>query len=129
MTGTSHEYEPEIDSIAYVDFEEAPEDADRRNWMVDAACDVLGEVGDLIRPDLLFLELDLRGEELFWQWVERRVNEAGYDTYNSDTRFEVFPSHVGLHLEDRDLDELQGISDDWALGTDELEAVNDELES
>jgi len=37
--------------------------------------------------------------------------------------------HYGLHLEDRDLDELQGISDDWALGTDELEAVNDELES
>jgi len=31
-----------------------------------------------------------------------------------------------LHLEDRDLDELQGISDDWALSADELEAVNNE---
>ena len=31
-----------------------------------------------------------------------------------------------LYLEDRDLDELQGISDDWALSADELEAVNNE---
>jgi len=97
MTGWSHEFEPEVDSIAYVDFEEAPgefdatSDAERRGWHVEMALCALGEAGVDLPESILYEELDLQGEELFWQWVERRVNEAGYDTYNSDTRFEVFP--------------------------------------
>lgn len=91
--GISHEYEPEADSLSYIDFEEdVPLGAiDRKRWHVEAARDVL-KVAGLVLPEAgLAFRLNIEGETAFWRYIETEVNAAGFDTYNSDTRFEVFP--------------------------------------
>jgi len=97
MSGWSHDQQPEVDSLSHVDFNEAPgefdatSDAERRGWHVEMAQCALGEAEIDLPESILYEELDLQGEQLFWSWVERRINEAGFDTYNSDNYFEVYP--------------------------------------
>jgi hypothetical protein len=91
--GTSLEYEPEDrEAISSINFEEDPpeNEPDRQSWMVEAMGDVLLEVGLSVPESKRYLQLQLNGEELAWFWVEELVNTAGFDTYNSDSRFEVF---------------------------------------
>jgi hypothetical protein len=106
--GHSHEYEPDADSLSYIDFENwdgtsadltSDDDGTRRVAHVEAAIAALGEAGVQVLSmgaalvvDDLFAEYDVRGETLFWSYVEDLVNAAGFDTYNSDSRFEVFPA-------------------------------------
>jgi hypothetical protein len=123
MRGTSHEVEPEVDSLCYVDFEdEAPEPVGgsaRFIWMYGAVKDVVSEVTNMgleatpttydsieaedavdagIHPTAAALVLSHTtstyglDEEALWVAVERWVNAQGFDTYNSDSRFEVFPA-------------------------------------
>lgn len=101
--GWSHDIEPEVDSLSFVDFSETPDDPDeRRAWNVQAAIDVYRAAGigynDLTRDTIVREVLDERyrldGEVGFWRFVEMGVNATGFDTYNSDSRFEVFPPHT-----------------------------------
>lgn len=119
--GTSYDVMPELDSVAHVDFEEAPDvdddDDDRRAWMVDAMQDVLNEAGVFVFTADCFMQLDMLGEELAWLWVERLINHAGFSTYNSDSYFEVYPPaeiDPGTARELDVIDELESIADDLA---------------
>lgn len=87
--------------LANVVFEDLLDEGidDRRVWMVEAALDVLASIGHAVRgddiasqntEDELYVTYDTKGEELFWQAVEREVLDAGYDVYNSDSLFEVY---------------------------------------
>lgn len=108
--GKAHEYEPEVDSICMVAFDEAPGesplDSRRAEWMMTAGKDALraanilpsggGEEDPRWTPLMMgFLEEVLAvGEDVYWTVIEHMVNTAGYDTYNGDAIFEVFDPEV-----------------------------------
>lgn len=117
--GKQHEVEPEADSLSLIDFEDEGRRAgewgstDRFVWhremvrhvvfevtggpanlstvadtgeqLITAITDalVLANTGDTSPFDL--------NEESLWQDVARFANAKGFDTYDSDTRFELFP--------------------------------------
>lgn len=99
--GRAHDIEPEADSLVYIDFEDeapeadAPGDHSRSAWMVASALAVFEAAGigvDASDEEQLYEELQgPGGEEGLWRNVEALVNAAGWDTWNSDTRFELFP--------------------------------------
>lgn len=90
--GRAHQIEPDADALCFVDFEEAPafdtraENETRREWMRDALHDIMATT-EVALDDILF---GFDGELDVWNEAERRLNRAGWDTYNSDTRFEVY---------------------------------------
>lgn len=122
MRGIQHTIEPEADSLSFIDFEDDDEvggiwnlnDRDRFLWtrkMVDAVVwTVLNEGGqgpskDLIATVADALVLSHTGPEgpfdlnegPLWEAVARFANAKGFDTYNSDSRFEVFPGNTPVY--------------------------------
>lgn len=104
MAGIAHWAEPEdVDSLSYIDFEDEEYEPETWAWHADAIRAVLGEVGvDITSGEQSGLLSTLYGEwegrEDIWQHLENIVTAAGFDVYNSDTRFEVFPpeSYCGM---------------------------------
>lgn len=102
QSGVAHNIEPEGDSIIYIDFENLPEDDNlvpppdtpqRERWMFDAMDDVAKGTG-IIVDDIHGWGMPNGGENELWDLIERRVLREGFDTYSSDSRFEVFPPNT-----------------------------------
>lgn len=89
--GTSHEYEPEdIDALNYFDFEgEMPLDEVEAKVWHKANMDILAEEHKIEVEDLKRM-IDMDYSDDAYNIAERRLNLAGMDTYQSDTRFEVY---------------------------------------
>lgn len=89
--GTSHEFEPEdIDALNYFDFEgEMPhDDAEAQVWH-HTNMDILAEEHKIEVEDLKRMITNDYIDDAY-NIAERRLNLAGLDTYQSDTRFEVY---------------------------------------
>ena len=84
--GRAHQIEPDADALCFVDFEEAPAFETRATWMRDALDDIMATT-EVVLDDII---VTYDGEVEWWNEAERRLNRAGWDTYNSDTRFEVY---------------------------------------
>lgn len=93
--GTPHEFEPEdVDALNYFDFEGEMPDTDRDGKeAVDAwhhtNLDILAEEYGIEVEDLKRMITNDYSDDAY-NIAERRLNLAGLDTYQSDTRFEVF---------------------------------------
>lgn len=121
--GTSHEMEPEVDSLSFIDFEgddyreaaESDDPKDLENWYVEAAVAFLGEA-EVIDHEAskdttwLYEEYQCRGAELFWAWVIDQALTAGFDVYDSDTRTELFPPSPDKPRADALLEQIDGLS-------------------
>lgn len=122
MRGIQHTIEPEADSLSFIDFENELagmfDQRDRYQWNRKAVRDVVYEVlggpanigGDgeriiAVTTDALVLS-HTGPEDLFdldetglWEAVARWANAKGFDTYNSDSRFELFPGGTPAYQE------------------------------
>jgi hypothetical protein len=88
VTGKSHEIEPDdLDDFIYaVWFDEMPDDEEEARTFHNQA---LMRIADTV--GIFLHDLRPQGSDCpDYDEVERRVNKAGLDTYNSDTRFIVF---------------------------------------
>lgn len=92
--GKVHEFEPDADSISFIDFEDdmpAEEGMAREAWHIDAASAVIGGCDLGPSAALAFVGiLRTQGEMSAWTYISQQVQAAGFDVYESDSRFEVF---------------------------------------
>lgn len=116
MRGKDHVFEPEVDSLSFIDFEnellDNSQTGGRFLWHRQMVGHVVFEVtggpanvaGGQKTLDLIgdTLVLSATGEDspydlnetLLWENVGRWARSNGFDTYNSDTRFELFPGNT-----------------------------------
>jgi hypothetical protein len=96
--GRKHDIEPEWDSLNYIDFEGNPLDTDEQVelWTIGVFWTILRDKDDMPLRDKagimesLVKTLEEYGQVEAFEQLERLLNDAGYDTYNSDSRFEVY---------------------------------------
>jgi hypothetical protein len=96
--GRKHDIEPEWDSLNYIDFEGNPLDSDEQVilWSIGAFWTVLRDKEEMVLRDKagimgrLVETLEQYGQVEAFEQLEALLNDAGYDTYNSDSRFEVY---------------------------------------
>ena len=94
--GTAHETMPDDDSLCLVDFDEWTDWGHMSGTRITSNRDALAGIEaetEVHLLDLLDL-LDSIGEFGVWNEAERRLNLAGWDTYNSDSTFCVYAESV-----------------------------------
>lgn len=110
--GRKHDVQPEVDPFVSISFDAAPSDDEPRGaWMLSAGHEVCKAVTGTPEAYRGFSGiLQTLGEDPAWSFLDSIVVNSGFDVYDGDAVFEVYPANTPEPIDDVDLSLVQTIN-------------------